>query len=512
MATYTTNGGIKKIATGDESGTWGTSTNTNFDIIDRLAVGVGSISLSGTTHTLTTSEGAASDGQYHVSVLGGSPSGTNTITVSPNDAARLYVVKNNSGQTATFTQGSGANVSVSNGKSAIIYCDGAGSGAAVVDITSTFVGTTTLSDLGVTATAAELNIMDGVTATTAELNYNDITVVGQVQASKVLTADSNSNITMTDNSKLRFGTGLDLQIYHDGSNSIIHDNGTGNLNIRADDFNILNAGATETKIAAASNGAVTLYYDNSAKLATFSGGVSVTGSLNADGLSLGDSEIANFGNSNDLQIYHDGSNSNIKDAGTGFLSLDTNGSDIRLTSDGQSKTMGYFEKDGEVILYHNGNGKITTTSTGADITGSLTTDGLTVDGSVDVNGTLEIEEVSEKVTTITSTSGTITFDTSSQAVIYATANQTANRTINFTNVNSRILVGQSVTCSVLMTQGSTAYYLNAYQVDSSAVTPKWSGGSAPSAGNASGIDVYTFTIIKTANATFTVLASVTQYA
>ena len=82
MATYTTNGGIKKIATGDESGTWGTSTNTNFDIIDRLAVGVGDVTLSGTTHTLTTSDGSASDGQYHVLVLGGSPSGTNTITIS----------------------------------------------------------------------------------------------------------------------------------------------------------------------------------------------------------------------------------------------------------------------------------------------------------------------------------------------------------------------------------------------------------------------------------------------
>ena len=138
MATYTTNGGIKKIATGDESGTWGTSTNTNFDIIDRLAVGVGDVTLSGTTHTLTTSDGAASDGQYHVIVLGGSPSGTNTITVSPNDVKRLYFVKNNSGQTATFSQGSGANVSISNGKSAIIYADGAGSGAAVVDLTATF--------------------------------------------------------------------------------------------------------------------------------------------------------------------------------------------------------------------------------------------------------------------------------------------------------------------------------------------------------------------------------------
>ena len=134
MATYTTNSGIKKIATGDESGTWGTSTNTNFDIIDRVAAGVGDITLSGTTHTLTTSDGSASDGQYHVLVLGGSPSGTNTITVSPNDAKRMYFVKNNSGQSAIFSQGSGANVTVANGASAIIYCDGAGSGAAVVDL------------------------------------------------------------------------------------------------------------------------------------------------------------------------------------------------------------------------------------------------------------------------------------------------------------------------------------------------------------------------------------------
>lgn len=143
---------------------------------------------------------------------------------------------------------------------------------------------------------------------------------------------------------------------------------------------------------------------------------------------------------------------------------------------------------------------------------SVTFAGITSNGSVDVNGTLEIEEVSEKFVTSASTSGTATFNTSEYGVLYYTANQTANRTINFINVNSRILVGQSVTCSVLMTQGSTAYYLNAYQVDGTAVTPKWSGGSAPTGGNASGIDVYTFTIIKTANATFTVLASLTQYA
>ena len=137
MATYTTNGGITKIATGDESGTWGNTTNLNLDIIDRLTNGVGAITLSGTTHTLTTSDGGLSDGQYRVLVLGGTPSGTNTITVAPNDAQKFYIVKNNSGESAIFSQGSGSNVTVANGNSAIIYCDGAGAGAAVVDITAT---------------------------------------------------------------------------------------------------------------------------------------------------------------------------------------------------------------------------------------------------------------------------------------------------------------------------------------------------------------------------------------
>lgn len=143
---------------------------------------------------------------------------------------------------------------------------------------------------------------------------------------------------------------------------------------------------------------------------------------------------------------------------------------------------------------------------GGTLTGALTTTDLTV------NGKLDIEEVYEKFVTSGTTSGTAIVNTTEYAIIYYTANQTANRTINFSNVNANLATGQSLTCSVLMTQGATAYYLNAYQVDGTAVTPKWSGGSAPTAGNASGIDVYTFTIIKTADATFTVLASQTQYA
>ena len=173
-SSYTANGGIELPANGEQSGTWGETVNDNMSIIDRLTNGVGSISLSGTTHTLTTNNGSLSEGQYKVLLLGGSPSGTNTITVSPNTGQHIYIVTNSSGQTATFTQGSGGNVSVLNGTTKILSTNGAGGGAAVVDITAAIdLGSLIIGGTTVTSSAAELNILDGVTATTAELNILD---------------------------------------------------------------------------------------------------------------------------------------------------------------------------------------------------------------------------------------------------------------------------------------------------------------------------------------------------
>ena len=137
MSTYTGNTGIEKIVTGAQSGTWGTTTNTNFDIIDRALNGVGAVTLTGTSHTLTTSDGSLSDGQFKVLVFGGTLSSANTITISPNDADKLYFVYNNTSgsQNIIFSQGSGASVTVPPGATKIIYADGAGSGAAVSDFT-----------------------------------------------------------------------------------------------------------------------------------------------------------------------------------------------------------------------------------------------------------------------------------------------------------------------------------------------------------------------------------------
>jgi hypothetical protein len=186
-STYTTNGGIELPANGEQSGTWGSTVNDNMNIVDRLTNGVGVISLSGTTHTLTTADGTPSDGHYSVLVLGGSPSGTNTITIAPNDGQHVYIVKNSSGQTATFSQGSGANVSVTNGTSKIIYADGAGGGAAVVDITAALdLGALIIGGATVTSSVGELNILDGVTSTASELNFVAGSVAGTIVNSKAV--------------------------------------------------------------------------------------------------------------------------------------------------------------------------------------------------------------------------------------------------------------------------------------------------------------------------------------
>jgi len=117
----------------------------------------------------------------------------------------------------------------------------------------------------------------------------------------------------------------------------------------------------------------------------------------------------------------------------------------------------------------------------------------------------------------TPATGTINFDLLTQGILYYTSNASGNFTLNFrgssgSTLNSILNAGESVTASFLNTNGGSAFYPTAFQIDGSAVTPKWSGGSAPTSGNINSIDAYSFTIIKTANATFTVLAGTVRFA
>jgi hypothetical protein len=172
----------------------------------------------------------------------------------------------------------------------------------------------------------------------------------------------------------------------------------------------------------------------------------------------------------------------------------------------------------------------------ADNTNILTlqtngTNGLTIDASqivsfanqlsLGVSGTtmqLKLSAAAETVTiAATAATGTVNFDVSTQSILYYTSNASANWTLNIRGsssvaLNSIMSTGQSVTVTHLVTQGGTAYYNSAVTVDGTSVTPKWSGGTAPSAGNASSVDVYTYTLIKTGSGSFTVFASQTRYA
>lgn len=240
-STYTDNGGIEKIGLGEKAGAWGTTTNNNFDIIDRLTNGVGAITLSGTTHTLTTSDGSLSDGMFKVLVLGGSPSGTNTITISPNDADKLYFVQNGTSQTATFTQGSGSNVSILAGEAAIIFADGAGSGAAVTDLSALFPLKSGVAGSFTTVTASTSLLPDssgGADIGSTSLEWGDIYIADDKKIKFGSDQDisieydedgtdslliSGGDVTIADDKKLFFGTDKDVSIEYDedGNNTML---------------------------------------------------------------------------------------------------------------------------------------------------------------------------------------------------------------------------------------------------------------------------------------------------
>ena len=161
----------------------------------------------------------------------------------------------------------------------------------------------------------------------------------------------------------------------------------------------------------------------------------------------------------------------------------------------------------------------TAITSGATVTtiAGLTLTSPTVNTPVITQPVLIAPEERISVSTSAATS-TVNLDVNTAGTLFITASSTSNWTLNVrgdatpTTLNSLLATGDSMTVAFLATQGSTAYYPTALTIDGNAVTPKWQGGTAPAAGNVSGIDAYVYNIIKTASATFTVLASQTKFA
>jgi len=222
-SSYTTSFGIEKIGSGEQSGAWGDTTNHNIDILDRIA-SYKAVALSGSTHTLTVREASPGsgtenlqDGMYRVIKFTGALGANNTVTVAPNTTAAFFIMINattDSGSSGPYsvilTQGSGANITIANGKSAIVYMDGAGSGAAVIDAISnlqlatitasgdiTSAGTVNVTgdtaagdDAAIGFTAAEGLILTGQGST------NDVTIKNDADADVLEIPTGTTNVTV----------------------------------------------------------------------------------------------------------------------------------------------------------------------------------------------------------------------------------------------------------------------------------------------------------------------------
>ena len=197
--------GIEQITSGSQSGVWGDTTNYNWKIVDRLA-SYSAVAISGTTHTLTVREASpdvgadnAQAGMYRVLKFTGALGANNTVTVAPNDVAAYFIIENattDSGSSGPYSvilsQGSGANITVPNGSSAIIYCDGAGAGAAVVDALANLyvsdsitIGDATAEDTKIVFDGAAQDFYIGLDDSADDLVIGSGSVVGTTPAMSI---------------------------------------------------------------------------------------------------------------------------------------------------------------------------------------------------------------------------------------------------------------------------------------------------------------------------------------
>ena len=210
MVNYVNNLRLKEIATGDESGTWGTSTNTNLELIgEALGIGTEAITTNADTHTTTVADGSSDAGRAFYLKYTGTLDSACTITIGPNTMKRVQIIENatSGSQNIIISQGSGANVTIAPGKVAVVQLDGAGSGAAVLDALTDLAVTDSLSINGTTltigdATAEDTKIVFDGNAQDFYIGLDDSAddlVIGlgsAVGTTPAISIDENQNVTM----------------------------------------------------------------------------------------------------------------------------------------------------------------------------------------------------------------------------------------------------------------------------------------------------------------------------
>ena len=436
-SSFTTSLGIEEMTTGEKTGTWGTITNFNWDIMDRIATYKAvAITTNADTATLTVREASPGtgtenlqDGMYRVIKFTGALDSDCTVTIAPNTTQVFFIVVNattDSGSSGPYSvilsQGSGANITVENGKSAVVYCDGAGSGAAVIDALSNLQLATVTASGDITSsgtfnalgdTAADDKAAIGYTAAegiivTGQGSTNDVTIKNDADADVLEIPTGTTNVTVVgditaggtvgatgdtaagDDAAIGYtaaegviitgqGSTSDITIKNDADTDVLTvATGTTNVDIvgdvtastvNADGDTSAGDNATMGYTAAegliltgqGSTSDITLKNDTDATVFTVPTGT--------DDILFPDSAMAMWGAGSDLQIYHDGSHSYIDEGGTGNLYVRATNLYLCGRATGDVFLVGV--ENGGVEIHYDNSKKFQTTSTGATVTGTL---------------------------------------------------------------------------------------------------------------------------------------------
>jgi uncharacterized protein YdeI (BOF family) len=388
-STYTSNSGIEKIGSGEQAGTWGTTTNNNLDIIDRAINGVASISISGTTHTLTTTDGALSDGGFKVLVFTGALGASNTVTISPNDQDKVYLVKNSttdSGSSGPYSvilsQGSGGNATITNGETAWVFADGAGSGAAVTkqDISSAPGDFSVGDDLSLASDSAVINFgadseikITHVADTGLNIKHtatgDDKPIVLTLQTGET-DIQGNDVIGAINFQAPDEGTGTDAILVAAGIEAISEGNFAADNNATKLSFKTGSSEEAAEKMSLSSAGNLSV-----------SGGVTITGDLTVSG-----DDITMGTNTSGHIMVADGSNFNpvavsgdVTIAANGAVTIANDAVETAMIGDNQVTTA---KLSGSVAVIGM-SAKVTVGSSSPSITASVNTSGITDNGTGD---------------------------------------------------------------------------------------------------------------------------------
>jgi hypothetical protein len=432
-STYSPNLKIELIATGEQSGTWGVTTNTNLGTLleEAIAGYVTQAVTDGAATVLTIPNGATSNGRNYVIELTGALTANRTVEVPAVDKPYIFFNNTTGGFSVTVKVSGQTGVTIANGKRAIVYTN-------------------------------STDVIDVVNAPVSEAGTQTLT-------NKTLSGSSNTFTNIPINSAVS-GT---LAVGNGGTGQTSYTDGQ--LLIGTTSGNTLTkATLTAGTGISVTNGSGSVTVTNSSPMTYPASGIPVsTGSSWGTSLTAPTSTVVGI---DDTQTLTN------KTLSGGTLSGTIAGSP--------------------------------TLSGSPTFTGTSTFSGSSSALAMIVNDIAEVVTVSA-----TAATGTINYDVTTQSVLFYTTNASGNFVVNLrassgTTLNAALSTGQSVTVAFLVTNGGTAYYNTSVQVDgtTSGVTTRWQGGTAPTTGNVSSVDIYTYTIVKTANATFSVFAAQTRFA